>query len=73
MIPISPAVAFDAVATTGITQLVTDTGSVLTGVMSWVSTVASGITSSPVLLIGVCVGLAGAAIGITKRLLRTRV
>lgn len=73
MIPTSPAVAFDAVATAGLSQLVTDTGAVMTGVMTWVSSVVSGITSSPLLLIGVAVGLAGTAVGITRKLLRTRV
>lgn len=49
--------------------LLTDIGSVFTSAIGWASTVATTVTSSPLLLIGAIVGFVGLGVGLFKRLL----
>lgn len=53
-----------------LSSILTDIGSVFTQIISWVGTVTTTIVSSPLLLIGVSIPIAGAGIGFFKRLLR---
>lgn len=55
-----------------LSSLITDLGSVFTGVMGWAGTVGTTVTSTPILMVGVSIPLVGAGIGFFRRLLRMR-
>lgn len=50
--------------------IITDIGSLVTGMMTWAGSVLTTITGAPLLMLGILMGFAGAAIGAVKRLLR---
>ncbi len=50
--------------------LVGTIGDIFSATIDWVGTVASTVTGSPLLLIGVIVGFVGLGVGLFKRLLR---
>lgn len=61
---------FTALAEGGAATPIQNLGSVVTQVWSWISTGLTTITSSPILLIGLGIFVAGAVIGLVYRLIR---
>lgn len=54
---------------TGMADLLSELGTGITQILSWVGNVASTVVSTPILLLGVCFFAIGGAIGIFGRLL----
>ncbi len=50
------------------TALLSTITEVFTAAVGWVSTVASTITSTPLLMVGCCLGLIGVGVGLFKRM-----
>jgi len=51
------------------TDLLSNISSVFTAVIGWVGTVATTVTSNPLLLIGCIIGFVGLGVGMFRRLL----
>lgn len=65
-------IPYNVIATsgaTGLSDLLTDLGTIFTQMTSWVTTVASTIVSTPVLLLTFGIFVFGAAVGLFGRLL----
>lgn len=65
-------VSYNVIATsgaTGLSDLLSDLGTIFTQMTSWVTTVASTIVSTPVLLLTFGIFVFGAAVGLFGRLL----
>lgn len=61
-------VAFlDATSTLG--QVLADISDVVSNGMEWLSSAATTVTGSPLLLVGCCFGFIGTGIGLMKRLI----
>lgn len=50
-------------------QILADITDVVTNGMSWLSTAATTVSGSPLLLVGCCFGFIGTGIGLMKRLI----
>lgn len=61
---------FTALAEGGAATPIQNLGSVVTQVWAWISNGLTTITSSPILLIGLGIFVAGAVIGLVYRLIR---
>ena len=59
----------EGVASADLSSILTDIGSVFTSAISWASTVATTVTSTPLLLIGAIVSFVGLGVGLFRRLL----
>lgn len=60
----------ESTVSTGLTQLITDAGAVISAVMTHVGTVASTLISTPLFIVPMGFFILGGAIGIVSRLLR---
>lgn len=64
-----PGVRLEAVT---LSSILTDLGSIFTAVFGWVPTVFETILGNPLLFLMIAIGIPFIAIGVVKRLLRTR-
>lgn len=55
-----------------LSSILTDLGSIFTAVFGWVPTVFETILGNPLLFLMIAIGIPFIAIGVVKRLLRTR-
>lgn len=55
-----------------LSSILTDLGSIFTAVFGWVPTVFQTILGNPLLFLMIAIGIPFIAIGVVKRLLRTR-
>ncbi len=51
-------------------DIITAITTIFTAAMGWMGTVATTVTSTPILLLGVVIGFVGLGVGLFKRLLR---
>lgn len=73
MNPLIPmVVAEGAVDTASLSTILSDITSVLSSAVSWVGTIGTTITSTPILLIGVVLGFVGFGVGLFRRLFHVR-
>lgn len=59
-------------STATLSSILTDLGSIFTAVFGWVPTVFEAILGNPLLFLMIAIGIPFIAIGVVKRLLRTR-
>lgn len=57
---------------TTLATMITNLGTVFTGVMGWAATIGSTVVDTPILFVGVSIPIVGAGIGFFRRLLRMR-